>query len=344
MRVFHLVPESTFFSSFSKLIGNYFLPKEHFFWTFGKVINSNFPKGSKGFKYTGGILELLKGLIVFIYYSNKADKIVVHGLFRSEFTLLLLLMPWLHKRCHWVIWGGDLYSYNHEARFIRVLKTLLISRIGYLLTYLPDDLEKARKWYKAKGKHYECLMYESNVFIENSMNVKPCSTSKKILVGNSSDPSNNHSDIFEFLEGFENIRLYIPLTYGCRKNALYIRELATRKFQQSAIPIMDNMPYEEYLALLADIEFAIFYHPRQQAMGNTINLLGLGKKVFLRKGTSQWQLFETLGIKVYDAEGIELNLSQDDLKLLSDNRVKVSEYFSKEKLIEQYRAIFDEKR
>jgi hypothetical protein len=187
-------------------------------------------------------------------------------------------------------------------------------------------------------------MYESNVFIDNSMNVKPCSTSKKILVGNSSDPSNNHSDIFDFLEGFENIRLYIPLTYGCRKNAQHIRELATRKFQQSAIPIMDNMPYEKYLALLADIEFAIFYHPRQQAMGNTINLLGLGKKVFLRKGTSQWQLFEMLGIKVYDAESIELNLSQDDLKLLSDNRVKVSEYFSKEKLIEQYRAIFDEKR
>ena len=43
-----------------------------------------------------------------------------------------------------------------------------------------------------------------------------------------------------------------------------------RKFK----PLVDFMPFDEYLNLLAKVDIAIFNHKRQQAMGNTTILLG----------------------------------------------------------------------
>jgi len=49
------------------------------------------------------------------YYSTaaikmqKADKIILHGLFDNKMVFILFLQPWLLKKCYWVMWGGDFY-------------------------------------------------------------------------------------------------------------------------------------------------------------------------------------------------------------------------------------------
>ena len=47
---------------------------------------------------------------------HQADKVILHGLFKSRFTMMLFFMPWLLKKCYGVIWGGDLYSFKISER------------------------------------------------------------------------------------------------------------------------------------------------------------------------------------------------------------------------------------
>jgi hypothetical protein len=73
-------------------------------------------------------------------------------------------------------------------------------------------------------------------------------------------------------------------------------------------------------------------------MGNLIQLLGLGKKVYLNPETSQWNMCQNLGIKVYNINGdIDLNINAKELE---NNKKIVKEYFSSENLKKQLKIIF----
>ena len=81
-------------------------------------------------------------LFYFIIKSYKAEKIIIHGLFDSWVIFLFFLQPWLLKKCCWVLWGGDLYTYSLDERnFKWIIKEFfrrkLIGRIGYVTTMVP---------------------------------------------------------------------------------------------------------------------------------------------------------------------------------------------------------------
>jgi hypothetical protein len=71
--------------------------------------------------------------------------------------------------------------------------------------------------------------------------------------------------------------------------------------------LKDSWPY--------NIDIALIAHNHRQGIDNLIQLLGLDKKVYLNPETSQWNLFENLGIKVYDINGnIDLNINAKELE------------------------------
>jgi len=45
-------------------------------------------------------------------------------------------------------------------------------------------------------------------------------------------------------------------------------------FREKFKPLVDFIPFDEYLNLLAKVDIAIFNHKRQQTMGNITTLLG----------------------------------------------------------------------
>ena len=53
----------------------------------------------------------------------------------------------------------------------------------------------------------------------------------------------------------------------------------------------DLMSFDDYNKYLASIDIAIFHHDRQQAMGNVIGLISLGKKVVLKDSISSYEFF-----------------------------------------------------
>jgi dTDP-N-acetylfucosamine:lipid II N-acetylfucosaminyltransferase len=209
-----------------------------------------------------------------------------------------------------------------------------------LITYIKGDYELAQKWYGATGTYYECFMYPSNLYKEYDIKPRAHDTIN-IQVGNSADPTNNHIEVFEKLAIYKhkNIKVYVPLSYGGNPEyAQKIISVGNDMFGDKFIAMTDFMSFDNYLDFLADIDIAVFNHNRQQAMGNAITLLGLGKKVYIRNDVTPWEMFEERGIKVLDVANIEL--SELDQATKQQNMEKVKEQFSKKYLIKQLETVF----
>jgi dTDP-N-acetylfucosamine:lipid II N-acetylfucosaminyltransferase len=62
-------------------------------------------------------------------------------------------------------------------------------------------------------------------------------------------------------------------------------------------------------------------------MSNTITLLGLGKKVYMRNDVTQFVLFKKLNIEVFEIENLDLEPTNSYLR--DQNIEKVKNYFLK---------------
>ena len=267
-----------------------------------------------------------------------ADKIVLHNLFNPYKVILLTLMPWLLKKCYWVMWGGDLYVYQIGERkwkwkLSEFFRRPVIRNIGYLVTGTPGDVELARRWYDARGQHIRCFNYPSNVFEPAAYLEVKHHSGTKILVGNSADPSNNHKEVLDKLKPYKgnDIKIFCPLSYGNQEYAAKVIDYGKSIFGEKFVPMTDFLERDKYLQFLQEIDVAIFNHKRQQAMGNILMLLGYGKKVFIRKESTLMGLFNSNGIAIFDSDIINIDkLSQ---QLAESNRKIILDCFSEESLV-----------
>jgi hypothetical protein len=339
-----------FIDHFITFIENNFDRNEHLFIVFNDHPESKYPiQPRENIVFLNRELGFSKNIFQFskqlIPYFTKARIVILHGLFIRNLVDFLFINQRFLKKCRWVMWGGDLYhDYRYKYHTIKgklyiFRKKTVIRKLQGLITYVKGDYELAKKWYGAKGEYYECFMYPSNLYKE--YDVKPITHDTiNIQVGNSADPSNNHIDVFEQLLKFknENIKIYVPLSYGNSEHTEKVISAGNAMFGDKFIPMTDFMVFDQYLHFLADIDIAIFNHKRQQAMGNIITLLGLGKKVYLRNDITPWQTFEECGIHIFDVEHIEI--SQLDEKTKQQNMARVKEYFSKENFVKQLENVF----
>ncbi|MDJ0323889.1 TDP-N-acetylfucosamine:lipid II N-acetylfucosaminyltransferase [Cryobacterium sp. PH31-AA6] len=279
--------------------------------------------------------------------ASRADRIFVHGLAGGRLTVSLALAPWALSKCYWLIWGADLYAYRHRkrsigSRIIEPLRRFVIKRFGHLVTYLKGDVDLAREWYGARGTAHDCLLYTGNtVQIDDIQTEKPLAGTR-IQVGNSADPENFHLEVFEALATAEtSVQVYSPLSYG---NAAYREAVITagqKSFGSRFVPMVNLLPSDEYQTYLRSIDVAIFNHRRQQGMGNTISLLSMGKRVYLRRSTAQWDLFQSLGVVVSAFEdGIDVSPLPAEVR--ASNVRLMSEVFSRERLVQQWVRMIEE--
>jgi len=343
-KIVHLGHWDKFLPPFIDFVEQHFDMSQHEFYFFGKM--------DKYFIKPRANLHLSKDLfivdLVTIYplvkSLNNADKIILHGLFNSNIIKLLWLMPWLLKKCYWGMWGADLYAYEYRKR--RPLKEFfrrgVIKKLGYIITYIKGDYELAQQWYGTKAHYQECLMYPSNLYKDASICKEKNSSSINILIGNSADKSNNHLDVFQRLCDFiqEDICVYVPLSYGGKPE--YVNQVITegnKLLGERFIPLTDMLPFNQYLALLAEIDIAIFNNNRQQAMGNIISLLSFGKKVFLRSDVTHWRFFQDQHIFLSDIESLDLLPLTEAEKEANLQKIKL--FFSESNFIHQLNELFE---
>jgi dTDP-N-acetylfucosamine:lipid II N-acetylfucosaminyltransferase len=274
----------------------------------------------------------------FIENMKQAKKIILHGIWYDKLCETLLNNDELFKKIYWVMWGGDFYFPEKQSE----LKKEVIKRIRYFITDNKWDYKYLINNYLSNGNHIKCISYPSNIYKSfNKYNNLKINSIINIQIGNSADFTNNHINILEKLEQYKNnnIRIYAPLSYGEDKK--YIEEVINygrNIFEKKFIPITELMPFEKYVEFLSNIDIAIFAHDIQQAFGNIITLLGMGKKVYLKTNNSLWKYFQEKKIIVYDYNNLEKTLfeKQD----LSKNRQIIKFYFSIENLKTQWKSIF----
>jgi hypothetical protein len=256
----------------------------------------------------------------------------------------------LLKRCLWVIWGGDLYSQNNENRKLinymnGFIKKIVVKNLGGYITPIKGDFELVKRLYQAKGQYYYSFVYPSNLYKEYNCIRKQDDTTKiYIQIGNSADPSNNHKEVIDKLKKYKwiDIEIICPLSYGNKAYAREVIEYGERNFGQKFSAITDFVPIDEYLDILSKVDIAIFNHRRQQAMGNIITLLGLGKKVYIRDDITTWNFCIDHDLQVYRS-----NYDFDDLfeemgeSLKQKNIDNVKRMFSKKKLVDDLSKIFN---
>ena len=341
-KILHIASCDKFIPPFIEFIKENFDFSDHEFMLTNGMAEESLEITSNVYLSSPSKLGKLKHYLQVSIKMQQADKIIFHSLFDSTIVRMLFVMPWLLKKSYWVMWGGDLYAYqlshrNFKWKIQEFFRRPVIKNMGNLVTYIEGDVDLAREWYDAKGHYYECLMYLSNIYktldIPNTQ-----SDTINIQIGNSANSSNNHTEIFDKLLPFKDkdIRIYAPLSYGDKAHAKKVISKGKELFGDKFIALTDFMPFDQYLSFLGSIDIAIFNHRRQQAMGNTITLLGLGKTVFIRSDTTQWQLFKDKNIEVLNTLSFELNYIKD----LEKNIKNTADYFSKETLIEQYKLLF----
>jgi hypothetical protein len=135
-----------------------------------------------------------------------------------------------------------------------------------------------------------------------------------VLVGNSGDPSNAHAEVFRALARFASagLRVMAPLSYKTESGYVAsVVALGRELFGERFEPLTEFLPPEQYARRIREMDAAIMNHGHQQALGNVIAMLMMGKKVFVRGDATPYRYFHDLGVRVDDTRRLpDLSLEE----------------------------------
>lgn len=346
-KIVHIGQCDKFIPPFIEFMKDNFDFRQHIFFFTPSVADKELKLESNIHLSKPGRLHKLKHYYNLIIKMHTADKIVLHSLFNFSIVIMLFFMPWLLKKCCWVMWGADLYIYtigkrDWKWRYREFFRRPVIKNIGYFSTTVPGDYDLAKEWYSIKSKWIHNLMYPSHIYRDPELIPIKKQTKQEsyIQVGNSADPSNNHYAIVDILQEYNNIKVFFPLAYGSEKYKNALIKYARKKLGERFVPILDYMTFDDYNSYMATVDIAVFNHNRQQGMGNIIGLLSLGKKVVMRKDITPYKFFTELGLVIASIEECDFlePLSSDDA---INNKKIMKDYFNTERLKSNWQDVFD---
>ena len=172
-------------------------------------------------------------------------------------------------------------------------------------------------------------------YVKNLFNDKISGTS--ILVGNNASYTNNHIEIFEILGQIQEIssrKVFVPLSYGYDCYRTEILKKGNEMFGQNFNPIINFMPFDDYINTIKKCGFVIMYHLRQQSVGVLITMLYLGARVFLMKTNPTYIAFKKIGIIINSTDDMvqDINLLSKPLEEfeIQINKSKLRTLWSKD--------------
>lgn len=284
--ILHLFRVCDFTKDFIEFVNGNFNGNRHEFWIYGDrgTGHSSIKITSyKNVKYVHNPVDRLKSKEVFFF-----DKIIYHGIFEQSIIDVFFFNRKLLKKLYLRFWGGDKFLYGSATQIYR--KKSVIKNARAIIYIIPEERKFLEQNYKIKGKQYWAL-YDLHGLIQRCVAAERLPKKEKdyisIQLGNSATSTNNHMQILKKLHKFkeENIRIFVPLSYGDKKYAEKVIEEGEKLFGEKFVAITTFMNVDEYNQFLCQIDIAIFGINRQQALGNIQALLYLGKKIYLKKNS-----------------------------------------------------------
>ncbi|AXX85656.1 TDP-N-acetylfucosamine:lipid II N-acetylfucosaminyltransferase [Aliarcobacter skirrowii] len=275
--------------------------------------------------------------ITLLKYMKMAKKIILHGLWRDKVDILLYFNQELLKKCYWVMWGGDFYFPETKSN----IRKEIIKNMGYCITSNNQEFLYLKNCYDTSAKSYEFIFYPINLCFTKPETTTKNVDNKVILVGNSATETNRHLEIFYILKNYSNISIVVPLSYGNSNYKTQIIAEGQKIFGNRFKPILDLMTYDDYIDLLKTIDIAIFNNNRQQAGGNILTLLGLGKTIYLSDENLLSKFCFDKGLKFNNIKSIYDNLNEISTKDKIKNYMIIKEYCSEHKSYLEWKKIFE---
>ncbi|MCO5240650.1 MAG: TDP-N-acetylfucosamine:lipid II N-acetylfucosaminyltransferase [Chitinophagaceae bacterium] len=200
-------------------------------------------------------------------------------------------------------------------------------KISIIVPIVPGDFELLQEKYTLKASSFH-LNYVSPIF-DHSIDLSI--TGDNILIGNSAHFTNNHIEIIDILSKMNlgNRKVIVPLSYGNRANSRFIASYAIKKLPQNAICLTEFLSFEEYLKIVQSCSIVIMNHLRQQALGNIIQSLAIGVKLYLQPSSSLYKYLKDNQFIIYTIEELK-NTKPLSAQEQEHNRAKCMELFGKE--------------
>lgn len=285
------------------------------------------------------------------------DAIVLHSFYVLPPYLLLYLQKTI--KVFWISWGYDVYipKSNRYFPLIKISKLFhhrtldffgkkylrrFLEKIYPYIFYYSKDYIEFRKEINRIDFYSGILSIEYNLMKKNSFfRARPFSWTYRnpfnrlyenineeinlkgnnILIGNSADITNNHLDVFDFISKMSfSGNLIVPLSYaGNYKYKNKILEEGKKLFGDKFIPLLDFMPYEEYKDIVKTCSICIYFHERQQAMGNIYMALWNGCSVYLSYTSIAYRFLKDEGFILYSLQEclhinkLEYKISRDEV-------------------------------
>lgn len=319
MKILHILPDSnkSVIEAYIKFIRENFNSNDHRII----IVANKASKKNESHKHIN--VQIVSSLSTqdMINFVDNYDKIIIHYLyFKTTHMLRLLFYPVVFKKIVWVAWGADLYQWkkNIDGNIFERIKTLTKNnialtfrkRIRYFVGIFPPDIDFFKKEFKSNAKTFYAS-YTGSLYNQlYSKNKRFCKLEDKvkdsecinIQVGHSSTKALNHLEVLKSLEKFkgENIRLYLPLSYGDKNYGDYVEDRAKEIFNDKAICIREMMSKDDYMEYLSTIDIAIFNTRRQIGLGNISPMLYMEKKIYMPKDSVMYNFYKSQQVDIWD--------------------------------------------
>jgi dTDP-N-acetylfucosamine:lipid II N-acetylfucosaminyltransferase len=237
------------------------------------------------------------------------------------------------------------YNFLRKIYFKNLLKredynTIIlraIEKVKYFCSYVEEDFNFFSLYYPNRLKFLYAAFNSIDQYLAGNNNLIIFDDAVNILVGNSNTPECNHIDVFDQLSLFKEVSnlIYVPLSYGDDEKYKHaVINHGNKQFGNRFVPMLDFMDRVKYINILQSCSVGVFYHYRQQAMGNIIAMLYMGSRIYLSSRNPAYQYLKKNGILVFDFDKDFKIYSNSKLNMvdIEKNRKILNSIFSAEKV------------
>jgi hypothetical protein len=221
-----------------------------------------------------------------------------------------------------------------------------MSRLDNFCHWNPSDLTRVIKEFGGNPRFIHFYYGGGNDQIPGPDFTRKKNDNLHVWLGNSDTTSNNHLDAIEILKKYlgEKMMITCPLSYNSSEYGEFVAKAGTDTFGDKWTSIREMVPLNEYLRRQQEADVAVMYHNRSQASGNIIAFLKMGKKLYLKKESTIYELMMSRGIVVFDTAIIKTQTFEQfsaplGTEQATTNSRLIDELFSAEGKIKGFRRI-----
>jgi hypothetical protein len=160
------------------------------------------------------------------------------------------------------------------------------------------------------------------------------------MLGHSASRDNKHLEYFDFLSTLDDIKVYSILSYGDENYRSEVIKEGKRLLNDRFVPVTNYLTLDDYNNFLNEMDVIIFPADRQIGFGNLVNLVALGKKIYLNENVATKLYFHQIGVETYSVDDM-LDLLKIDQETLLENSRIIKSIHNLENLIYQWNEIFN---